>query len=320
MDDNNALVSNYLRTAVDAIAEKAVKGGQPLPKAELEKFIAQTKQPGVGRRLAYEWLVKIDKTAPDRLLPKMLQDPSHELRRDAVARVLKEARKLEEDNDSKGALAAYRKALTGACDKDQVERIVEGLDKQGVKVDVAAHFGFVKYWHLIAPFENRGNIGYNKVYPPEKGVDLSASYTGRDGKEMRWAPHTTTSPYGIVDLNKAIAKHKGVVAYAFAVIDSPKARPIEVRVGSITSLKISLNGKEVFAHDEYHHGMQLDQYTGRAMLKAGRNELLVKVCQNEQTEPWAQVWQFQLRLCDYVGAAVPFTQPALKNAVKEAKP
>ena len=42
------------------------------------------------------------------------------------------------------------------------------------------------------------------------------------------------------------------------------------------------------------------------MLKAGRNEVLIKVCQNEQTDDWAQTWGFQLRLCDAIGGAVPF--------------
>ena len=59
-----------------------------------------------------------------------------------------------------------------------------------------------------------------------------------------------------------------------------------------------LNGKEVFAREEYHHGRWPDQYVARARLKEGRNELLLKVCQNEQSEVWAQDWNFQVRLCD----------------------
>jgi hypothetical protein len=51
--------------------------------------------------------------------------------------------------------------------------------------------------------------------------------------------------------------------------------------------------------------MREDQYLARGKLKAGRNELLVKVCQNEQSEDWAQDWKFQLRICDASGGAVP---------------
>jgi hypothetical protein len=62
--------------------------------------------------------------------------------------------------------------------------------------------------------------------------------------------------------------------------------------------------------------MRMDQYSARATLKKGKNEILVKVCQNEQKEAYAQVWQFQLRLTDKVGSAVPFTQKAAKKEDK----
>jgi hypothetical protein len=50
--------------------------------------------------------------------------------------------------------------------------------------------------------------------------------------------------------------------------------------------------------------MRMDQHVGAGVLHAGRNEILVKICQNEQTEDWAQSWSFQLRVCDASGVAV----------------
>ncbi len=314
MDDADATAANWLRTAVDAIAERTLAGGKPLPTEQLEQFVRQTRHNGAARRLAYEWLCHVDPKTPDRLLPGMLQDPGPELRRDAVAAVMKEGQTRLDKNDKDGARAAYRKALTGACDKDQVDVITKQLDKLGVKVDVAAHFGFVRQWLLVAPFDNTKDAGFNVAYPPEKGVDPNAMYKGKKSVAARWMNSTTTSPYGIVDLNKVLGKQKGVVAYAYAVIESPAERPIQIRAGSPNGIKIFLNGKEVFHVDEYHHGMEVDQYIANAILKAGRNELLLKVCQNEQKEDWAQQWSFQVRLCDAVGAAVPFTQIARSSA------
>jgi hypothetical protein len=306
MDGADATAANWLRNAVDAIAERALAAGKPLPAAQLEKFIADTAHSGAGRRLAYEWLVRVDKSAPARLLPGMLQDPSPELRRDAVARAMGEAREFL-DRGAKGlATASYRRALSGACDKDQVDAIAQQLKALGSPVDLAAHFGFIRAWHLVAPFDNHNGVGFKEVYPPEKGVDLAAVYKGKGGKEARWTVHTTDSPYGAVDLNKVLGKQKGTVAYAFAAIDSPTARPVQVRVGSINAVKVFLNGKELFGREEYHHGVEMDQYVAAGTLKAGRNEVLIKVCQNEQSEDWAQAWGFQARLCDAVGAAVPF--------------
>ena len=40
------------------------------------------------------------------------------------------------------------------------------------------------------------------------------------------------------------------------------------------------------------------------MWEPGTNVILLKICQNEQTESWAQDWEFQLRVCDGLGTAV----------------
>jgi hypothetical protein len=307
LDDADATSANWLRAAVDAIAERETTAGRPLPADNLEAFVLDTKHKPEARRLAYEWLTRVDPKTPGRLLPGMLNDPSKELRRDAVAVVLVEAKGLLDKQDKAGATAAYRKALTSARDKDQVELIAKQLKPLGVEVDLAAHFGFIQPWMLVAPFDNTGGTGYGIASPPEKHVDLTAAYKGKGEAEVRWVEHVTSDPYGIVNLNKVLGQKKGAIAYAYAAIDSPAERQVEVRAGCINALKIFLNGKPIFTREEYHHGMSMDQHVAFGTLQAGRNELLVKVCQNEQTEMWAQEWSFQVRLCDAAGNVVPFT-------------
>jgi len=50
--------------------------------------------------------------------------------------------------------------------------------------------------------------------------------------------------------------------------------------------------------------MAIDQYRVRAELKPGANTILLKLCQNEQTEDWAQRYEFQLRVCDPSGIGI----------------
>src|SRR5436190_984317 len=71
-DETEALAANWLRPAVDAMAETALRNRQPLPVEQLTKFIKQTSHDPSARRIAYEWLCKVDKAAPDKLLPGML--------------------------------------------------------------------------------------------------------------------------------------------------------------------------------------------------------------------------------------------------------
>lgn len=324
LDDANPAAANWLRAGVDAIAERTLVAGKPLPAAKLEAFVKDTKHVGQGRRLAYEWLVRIDPAAADRLLPGMLNDPGSEMRRDAVARVLKEAKDKLDAGDKTAATATYQKALEPARDRDQVDLIAKQLKELGVTIDLQTRYGFINKWMLAGPFDNTNKSGFDKAYPPEKGVDLKASYDGKK-EQIKWIEHTTTDPYAMVDLNKAIGKNMGAVGYAFAVIESKDERPVEIRAGSNNAVKLYLNGKQIFFREEYHHGMRMDQHVGLGTLKAGRNEILVKICQNEQTDSWAQNWSFQLRVCDALGGPVPVKlamekPPARKDTPPAKKP
>lgn len=307
MDEADPLAANWIAAAVETIADRQLKQGK-LPADKLEAFVLDTEHAPRARRLAFEWLVRGDKTAADRLTPGFLYDPSPELRRDAVARLIDEADALLKADAPDKAHKVYDKALSGACDLDQVKKLKASLEKLGEKVDLPRHFGFITRWKLIGPFDNTGEKALDVAYPPEESIDLAAEYEGKpnDGKTqtVHWVDHETTDDYGVVDLNKALLKANGVTAYAWGEFDSPSARTAEVRVGSANAAKIWLNGKLVHTHAVYHSGSSMDQYSAPVELKQGRNTLLVKILQNEQKEEWAQTWDFQLRICDSTGAAI----------------
>jgi hypothetical protein len=307
LDGADPVAANWLRAAVDAIAERETDAGHKLPADKLEAFVKDTRHSPAGRRLAYEWLARVDKTAPDRLLPGMLDDPGPELRRDAVGVVLDEARARLAQGDKDGARAAFRKALGAAREPDQVEAIAKALGELGESVDLAAHFGLVRSWQIVGPFDNAGGKGFDTAFGPESGTGPAARFTGKGGQEVRWAEHTTDDARGNVDLNKVLGKSRGAVAYARAVVELPAGRDVELRAATENALKMFVNGKPVFAREEYHHGKSFDQHVARVSLRKGRNTILLKVCQNEQTDAWAQAWDFQLRVCDALGGAVPLT-------------
>jgi hypothetical protein len=303
MDDANVLAANWLRAAVDAIAERQLARGEKLPSAALEKYLEDRRHDPRARRLAYEWIVRADPAAEDRLMAGMLDDPSLELRRDAVARVIAAADAAHAAMKTDEAIGAYRKALDSARDLDQVKHVTEELKKLGRPVDLSHHFGFVVDWQLVGPFSNAKGVGFNTAYPPEEAIDLSTRYEGTSG-QIAWAAHHTADEYGALDLNKAIGKHMGAVAYATVEFQSARAEPAEIRVGSPNAVKIWLNGKQLAAAEAYHANNLMDQYVGRGELTAGRNVILLKICQNEQTEDWAQDWKFQCRVCDPLGKAI----------------
>ena len=311
MDDASPIAVNWLRGAVEAIQDKATINNLQLPADKIEAFLKDTKHAGHSRRLAYECLVRLDRTAADRLLPTMLDDPGSELRRDAVAAMLKLGNaKLKTGSDDNGAHKQfYEGMLKFARDRDQVNEICEVLKKDHkIDIDLVKHFGFITRWQLVGPFDNVKGVGFHNVYPPEKGVDVKSTYAGKNGTTVNWQEYTTskaTKELGLLDLTQVYGKLKGAVVYGHAVVSSESERSVELRAGSNNAVRIWLNGKEIYFREEYHHGKEMDQHVGKGLLKKGRNEILVKVCQNEQTDSWAQEWSFQVRVCDALGAAVP---------------
>lgn len=320
MDGVNPVAENWLRGVAEAVAQKTTAGGQPLPVKQLEGFLADAKHSPRARRLAYELIAAVDPSAEARLIPTLLDDSSVELRRDAIAQALTAAEKV---TDKQALVAAYQKAFHHARDLDQIKAAAAKLTELERKPDIATHMGYVMTWKLIGPFDNVNDQGWDRAYPPEAKVDLTAEYDGQKDK-VKWTEHTTTDDYGTVDLNKVQGNHKGAITYAYAELVADRDQPCELRLGCINANKIWLNGKLLTENHVYHAGSEIDQYIAAGELKKGTNAILLKICQNEQTENWAQNWQFQLRVCDEVGTAIlsqdrPTTKVAAKGRVGEGE-
>jgi hypothetical protein len=317
MDGANPLAANWLRAAVDAVV---ARHGDRLPLEALVRFLGETDHDPRARRLAFDLVKSADPGRAEALLEGMVEDPSVELRRDAVAKVVAAAEALKADGKTEEALAAYRRAFDASRNVEQIQALAATIRGLGGSVDVTRHFGFLRGWRVIGPFDNTGGKGFAAVYPPETGIDPAATLDGKEGK-VSWQPVESGDEYGVVNVNlvypppapPADAKPaegepkeglKGVVAYAVTEFDAAEERPAELRLGCKNAWKIWLNGAPVFEREEYHRGMEIDQYRMPVTLRKGPNTILVKLCQDEQRRPWTTEWEFQLRVCDEVGTAI----------------
>lgn len=272
---------------------------------ELNAFLSDTSQDPEARYTVFRWLSDSDESRRAQLLDAMLDDPSLEIRYDAVAQAVERNTAAENGTaDEK----TWRRLLDSARHPAQIAEIIEKLKGAGVDVDMSAHMGFVRSWKLIGPFDNVGSDKFQMAYAVETdwlGGKVKDNYEGKNGPTA-WIEHTTDNSEGQVDLAKLFNNEKGCIVYAMTVVNVPAATNCEVRVGCINAQKVWVNGTEVIANEVYHTGMQIDQYSAPIRFKAGENRVLVKICQNEQKEAWAQNYVFQLRLCDETGKAISF--------------
>jgi hypothetical protein len=298
-DDATPVAANWLRSAVDAIVEEEKKARRPLDADQLQVFALDRKRTPAARRLAFELTETADKAAAARILPEFLNDPSPELRRDAIAAELTAADALSTDAIKK---EAWGRLFALARDQDQVEAIAEKLKKVGGEPNVTRHFGYVTEWSVSGEFDNAELKGYAVAHPPEKDADRAG-----------WKYAQSWDQYGNVDLNAAVADKKDVLAYAAATVVAEQETKCQVRLASPNAIKVFVNGKEVYAREEYHSGSKMDQHAVSVTLQKGANELLVKVCQNDRKAEWMKPWEFAARVCDATGGAIPLKQQITKD-------
>lgn len=314
MKDASPLALNYLRMAVDAIADR-IEPDQ-MPAAALLEFLENEENASRARRTAFELIRRVDPAKAEGMLDDLIDDPSDEIRFDAVAKLLKRAEAAEGDQ----RITLLRQVLASARSLDQLETAERRLEKQGVEVDLAEVLGMVTRWRVIGPFDNRGGIGFDTPYPPEDRLDPAATYSGHDEDGPQgpfgWKSYQTDDRLGEIEFNEALGEHKGAVGYAWATIESDKYQPVAIRYSSKAATKVWLNGYLVAENPTYHSGSPFDQYRADGELKMGKNTILVKLCQNEQSEPWAQVWPLHLRLTDPAGGPLE----AIRQAAIEASP
>jgi hypothetical protein len=302
MNGANTLAQNWLRSAVETAAGRAA-GADALPAADLTTFVEDTANDEAPRLLAYEILARHQGDSATALHPKFLEDPAASLRVFAVADLIASGQAKKDAGDKPGAVEHFTRALDAARDEEQIKVLADSLRALDAEVDLPRHFGFLMDWHLIAPFTNSDRGGFDTEFPPENEVDLGATYPGK-GAEAKWTAFTSNDEYGMIDFNKPFGMLKEVTGYAFTEFHSAEERDAELRLGCKNAWKIWLNDELLFARDEYHRGMKLDQYKLPVKLRKGANRILVKCCQNEQTETWTVEWRFQLRVCDSTGTAI----------------
>ena len=315
MKDAGRLGENWIRAVVETIVQRELQRGTELPLDDLESFLVDIQQPARARRLAYEILALLDDNAEARLISGLINDPSLELRRDAITLALHDAEQQEKAGKRELAIETYWRAFHASRHLDQIKTTSQKLRALKQSVNLPIHMGFLTRWKVIGSFDNTDENGFDRAYPPEKKVDFTASHEGKL-EQVRWIDHITTDDYGIVDLNVIFErpktgdsygltdKHKGAIAYACAEYLSDQIRDVDLRLGSINANKIWLNGELLTANEVYHAGMEVDQYVVKGRMMPGKNTIMLKLAQNERSEKWAQRWQFQLRVCDELGTAV----------------
>lgn len=311
MNGQGTPACNWLRTAFDQIVTRASAGGKAIDLAALLAFAKDAQNSGRARRLALELVESRRPGTSAALYPGWLEDA--EFRYEAVALTLEQAREALKKAEKKSAHKLFHTAFTAARDVQQGRNAAAGLKELGVDVSVGKHLGFLMDWWLIGPFDGQGQKGFHLSYPPEKKVDLTEELPGQNGKPLRWkryhvkeaAPTSNAKHQALVDLRSkdALGDADDGVAFAYTEFTVDQAQSVEFRGAADDNFTVWVNGVRVFGFEEYRNGVRLDRHRFKVELKAGKNTVLVKICQSAAPNPEPN-WEFFLRVVDETGRGI----------------
>lgn len=150
-------------------------------------------------------------------------------------------------------------------------------------------------WSTLGTFDNTAGIGFNTEYINEESIqlDMNTQYEGVN-EQINWKKFTDETLDGYIDFG---TRGNWSVSYAWTTITSPDDQKVQFRFDSDDQGKMWLNGEEVYSNSQ-HKTISLDREIIPVTLKAGKNTILVKVC-NEENESG-----FYLRVTDTEGKPI----------------
>jgi len=169
---------------------------------------------------------------------------------------------------------------------------------------------FVQDWYIVGAFPRAGQMWSHEIasYPPEKGFDADAVYTGFDRvdgeeveKQVRWKrilkPGSPALGEGAIMMQDLIQPNQSVVGYAYTEITSDRGRDLTLYTGGELGIVLWLNGEKVLAKKVFR-ACAPDQDKIQVTLRQGVNKILVRtMC------AW-EGWSFYFRVGDEYGRPI----------------
>jgi hypothetical protein len=131
-------------------------------------------------------------------------------------------------------------------------------------------------WLVAGPFANGpDHAGLDTAFPPEKGIDLTATYDGKSGKVSWRTLKAGAGNYFDLQAFHGAASPQSV-SYVYRQVESPADQEATILLGSDDGCKLWVNGKLAFFIRETRAAAP-EQNAVQVKLKKGTNAILLKI-------------------------------------------
>ncbi len=152
------------------------------------------------------------------------------------------------------------------------------LDDTGTGVPTT--WMYVNTWHVIGPFPNPDRVNLRRRFPPESVVDLEATYTGKDGRQITWEFEQARSSVRH-EHNRAVVVPRSTeeygIWYAYAEVFVDEACDLWIAVGSDDRSDLWLNDMHVWGSSNELKSWNIREGFRKVRFRKGRNRFLARI-------------------------------------------
>jgi len=230
------------------------------------------------RRSALEGLASIGSAESLPRVEKLMVEGSN-VRDDATRAYIAIVAAMGKTGDKEDAIKRLTAVVEASRSQDISARAIAAMRALGAKVaGFAGKVGFITQWWVIGPFPFDGSAPFNKSHIAADKVAVDQPITVGE-KTLKWKEVKSDDAQGLVDLNAVLGSASNVAAYAYAEIEIPKERDVNLRIGSDDGFICWVNGKPV-GENNATRPVNVDGDTiNKVHFVQGTNKILLKVTQ-----------------------------------------
>jgi HEAT repeat protein len=271
--DNEALRTSAARAVTRIVTENAPAGATPDWRLKpLQDLLASANLRVEQARVVLAGIAEIPGAASLQAAQSKLGDPA--IADEAARAVIKLVPSVMDTTVARRAL----EQVAGSSATAEVKKAAEP-----VRREFLARAAYLTQWQISGPYRQEGKdyaALFDTVFPPEQAGDQATWKTAK-------TPADPSKSF-TVDLLKEWPGEQ-CVAYARMSLECPRPQTAVLELGSDDGAKIWLNGKLVHANN-VARPIQPGSDKVKIALENGRNDLLLKITQNNQG------WEFCVRL------------------------
>lgn len=138
---------------------------------------------------------------------------------------------------------------------------------------VPAVWFYVDDWYILGPYDNKGRMNIQRVYPPESIIDLDAYYIGKHNAKLRWLYDS------FADTMLRPTKDAGdyTIFYGFTELYFEEASDLWIAVGSDDRSDLWINGMPVWHSSNQLKSWRIDEGYRKVHFKKGINKILFRL-------------------------------------------